>query len=150
MRAETRSAAMAMLLAVLALPAQADGPEDWLEEHPIGEPLDPQELRMLDSGAYSDLPPLADGMRYAVIDGMVVALDPASYELLQVIRDVAAVGSVADLTGSADAQAPDIPPGHYPPPGSCRIWFPDRPPGQQPPPTSCDVEVPPGAFLIEG
>ena len=26
----------------------------------------------------------------------------------------------------------DIPYGHYPPPGECRVWYPDRPPGQQP------------------
>lgn len=30
-----------------------------------------------------------------------------------------------------------IPPGHLPPPGSCRVWYGDRPPGHQPPPTSC-------------
>lgn len=47
----------------------------------------------------------------------------------------------------------NIPPGHMPPPGACRIWFPDRPPGQQPPPGDCyDLErrVPPGAVLIRG
>lgn len=31
----------------------------------------------------------------------------------------------------------DIPPGHYPPPGECRLWLPDRPPGHQPPPMRC-------------
>lgn len=41
----------------------------------------------------------------------------------------------------------DIPPGHYPPPGECRIWFPDRPAGQQPPPQRCD-RIPPGAWAI--
>ena len=44
-----------------------------------------------------------------------------------------------------------IPPGHYPPPGECRIWFPGRPPGHQPPPMKCDrarAEVPPGAWII--
>jgi hypothetical protein len=30
-----------------------------------------------------------------------------------------------------------IPPGHLPPPGSCRVWYDGRPPGQQPPPVSC-------------
>lgn len=40
-----------------------------------------------------------------------------------------------------------IPPGHYPPPGECRIWYPDRPPGHQPPPGNCR-NVPPGAWLI--
>jgi len=46
----------------------------------------------------------------------------------------------------------DIPKGHYPPPGECRIWYPDRPAGQQPPPGDCGRlirRVPPGAWLIE-
>jgi hypothetical protein len=45
----------------------------------------------------------------------------------------------------------DIPPGHYPPPGECRIWYPDRPPGDQPPPGNCHqlgTQVPLGAWLI--
>lgn len=47
----------------------------------------------------------------------------------------------------------EIPAGHLPPPGECRIWFPDRPHGQQPPLGKChDLErrVPPGAFLVHG
>ena len=40
-----------------------------------------------------------------------------------------------------------IPPGHYPPPGECRIWYPDRPPGRQPPPGRCSP-VPPGAWVL--
>ena len=45
----------------------------------------------------------------------------------------------------------NIPKGHYPPPGECRIWYPNRPPGHQPPPMRCDrarAEVPPGAWVI--
>lgn len=30
-----------------------------------------------------------------------------------------------------------IPPGHQPPPGSCRVWYGDRPAGHQPPPGDC-------------
>lgn len=41
----------------------------------------------------------------------------------------------------------NIPPGHYPPPGQCRVWYPDRPPGHQPPPGNCGPP-PPGAWLI--
>lgn len=47
----------------------------------------------------------------------------------------------------------DIPPGHMPPPGKCRVWYPDRPPGQQPPPGECNElrhRVPPSAALIRG
>jgi len=46
-----------------------------------------------------------------------------------------------------------VPPGHMPPPVSCRVWYPDRPPGQQPPPGRCDIlhhHVPPGAYLVYG
>ncbi len=49
--------------------------------------------------------------------------------------------------------AAQIPPGHLPPPGKCRIWFPDRPAGHQPPPGPCrtlEYNVPPGARLIYG
>ncbi|WP_434131741.1 hypothetical protein [Methylocaldum sp. GT1BB] len=45
----------------------------------------------------------------------------------------------------------DIPPGHYPPPGECRVWYPGRPAGHQPPPGQCHrlrAKVPPGAWLI--
>ena len=47
----------------------------------------------------------------------------------------------------------NIPKGHYPPPGKCRVWYPDRPPGQQPPPGECAelrYRVPPGAVLVQG
>ena len=49
--------------------------------------------------------------------------------------------------------APEIPPGHMPPPGECRIWYRDLPPGQQPPPGKCDElkhRVPPNAILVRG
>ncbi|MCH8138223.1 MAG: glycine zipper 2TM domain-containing protein [Proteobacteria bacterium] len=49
--------------------------------------------------------------------------------------------------------AAQIPPGHFPPPGECRIWFSDRPAGHQPPPGPCGTlryNVPPGARLIYG
>ena len=44
-----------------------------------------------------------------------------------------------------------IPPGHLPPPGSCRIWLPGTPPGKQSPPGDCGrlaADVPPGAWLL--
>lgn len=35
----------------------------------------------------------------------------------------------------------DIPLGHLPPPGECKLWYPKRPSGQQPPPASCDMLI---------
>jgi predicted small lipoprotein YifL len=46
-----------------------------------------------------------------------------------------------------------VPPGHYPKPGECRLWFPGRPPGQQPRATACASlrgNVPAGAFVLYG
>ncbi|WP_415768302.1 tetratricopeptide repeat protein [Pseudomonas sp. LB3P38] len=47
----------------------------------------------------------------------------------------------------------EIPRGHWPPPGKCRIWFPDRPPGHQPKPGKCKklrYRVPSGAYMVRG
>jgi hypothetical protein len=55
--------------------------------------------------------------------------------------------------GVYESASPEIPPGHMPPPGKCRLWFPGKPPGQQPPPGDCcelEKQVPPGAWLIRG
>ena len=44
-----------------------------------------------------------------------------------------------------------VPPGHYPPPGECRLWYAGRPPGHQPPPVRCERlkgSVPRGAFVL--
>lgn len=43
----------------------------------------------------------------------------------------------------------DIPKGHYPAPGKCRVWYPGRSPGKQPSPVKCGrASAPPGAWLI--
>ncbi len=47
----------------------------------------------------------------------------------------------------------DIPPGHRPPPGLCRIWIEGVPPGRQPAPTRCEDAVrrrPSNARVIYG
>jgi hypothetical protein len=44
-----------------------------------------------------------------------------------------------------------VPPGHYPPPGMCRVWLPGTPPGHQPAPQLCSEassSVPLGAWLV--
>lgn len=44
-----------------------------------------------------------------------------------------------------------VPPGHYPPPGMCRVWYQGTPPGHQPKPTRCGAlvgRVPAGAFIL--
>jgi hypothetical protein len=45
----------------------------------------------------------------------------------------------------------NIPQGHLPPPGQCKIWYPGKPPGQQGPPMSCDAafrQAPGDAWVI--
>lgn len=50
-----------------------------------------------------------------------------------------AVGLQATVNGRLWAVIkPDIPDGHRPPPGECRIWDPDLPAGQQSPPGVCE------------
>ncbi|MFC5269542.1 hypothetical protein [Adhaeribacter terreus] len=47
-----------------------------------------------------------------------------------------------------------VPPGHYPPAGTYRIWYPGRPPGQQPAPVAYgyppNAPITDGAFIIHG
>lgn len=60
-------------------------------------------------------------------------------------------GKHAEQQRSTEHNPLRIPPGHLPPPGSCRIWFPGTPPGKQPPPGDCATlahEVPRGAWLL--
>ncbi len=45
----------------------------------------------------------------------------------------------------------DVPRGHLPPAGACRVWIPTEPPGHQPSPRSCNgiVDVAPaGAWIL--
>ena len=47
-----------------------------------------------------------------------------------------------------------VPPGHYPPAGTYRIWYPGRPPGHQPAPVAYgyppNAPITDGAFIIHG
>ncbi len=75
-------------------PGQADKgvtTQEWLTRHRIGDRADPADIRWIDDVTRLGLPPLPDGHRYAVIDGMLVALDSDSYEILQLVRAAAAV-----------------------------------------------------------
>jgi hypothetical protein len=162
---------MVFALATQAQDLELEREVEWLGRRPIGEPVDPGEVEVLDEAAQAALPVPAPGSRCAEIDGVIVELDPESYELLQLVRRSAGVAEAPESAlevnadnhedrdrgneergrdDGEDARAQGIPRGHLPPPGSCRVRHPDRPPGQQPPPTSCDVDVPVGAFLVRG
>jgi hypothetical protein len=64
------------------------------------------------------------------------------------------VGVTTAASAQARERGPDnVPPGHRPPPGMCRIWIDGVPPGQQPEPTDCATAVrerPAGARVIFG
>jgi hypothetical protein len=72
---------------------------------------------------------------------------------LLVVRVPASRPSAGIDVRVGDGSAVHIPPGHYPPPGQCRIWRPGVPPGQQEAPGDCDDlerRVPPNAVLVIG
>jgi hypothetical protein len=87
----------------------------------------------------------------AQVDWLRLERDACGTDHLCIARAYAArIGQLHGSRVQGDERESDaaIPPGHYPPPGTCRVWHLDRPPSQQPPPTSRDVRVPPGAMLI--
>jgi len=55
---------------------------------------------------------------------------------LVVIALIAAPLAAKDR-GRQGKKGQGIPPGHLPPPGTCRVWYDGRPPGHQPAPTGC-------------
>ena len=64
-----------------------------------------------------------------------------------------AAAGTADAQGRGKSKSKDVPPGHMPPAGMCRIWLDGVPPGRQPAPTSCaDAErrAPRNARVIYG
>ena len=73
-------------------------------------------------------------------------------------RFIVAVSLLLGIALPASAQSRDrgpdqVPPGHRPPPGMCRIWIDGVPPGQQPEPTDCATAVrerPAGGRVIFG
>ena len=89
-----------------------------------------------------------------VLTLVFLAFGCASYGKVVLEDDSGSVSVEVDkrpLNGHYDGTRYEIPPGHMPPPGSCRIWYPGKPPGQQPPPGNCQElrrQVPPGAMLI--
>jgi uncharacterized protein len=89
----------------------------------------------------------------AQVDWLRLERDACGTDHLCIAQAYAArIGQLHGSRVDSDERESDtaIPPGHYPPPGTCRVWHLDRPPGQQPPPTSCNVRVPAGAVLIRG
>lgn len=59
----------------------------------------------------------------------------------------------APLAAQGGGTPAEIPPGHMPPPGMCRIWIDGVPAGRQPAPTDCATAIrrrPPNARVIFG
>ena len=50
---------------------------------------------------------------------------------------LALIADPAGAQGRGRRGGREVPPGHLPPSGQCRVWYDGRPPGQQPRPTDC-------------
>ena len=76
--------------------------------------------------------------------------------LMRLVLSLALVGSVlaaAPLAAQERPRPENVPEGHKPPPGMCRIWLPNVPPGKQAAPTDCATAVrnrPANATVIFG
>ena len=76
----------------------------------------------------------------AVAGSAAPAIAGAQWEILRRAEERVGTrnGDVYDRESDRDRRTSSrIPPGHMPPPGSCRIWVDGTPPGHQPPPTDC-------------
>lgn len=85
------------------------------------------------------------GCSKRTVGGIPVPADPDGKVVI--VDDEGARSRGGEIRG----RAVRVPPGHYPPPGECRIWYAGRPPGHQPPAGRCDRfvgRVPVGAFLL--
>ena len=52
------------------------------------------------------------------------------------------IGIAVPASAQSRERGPDqVPPGHRPPPGMCRIWIDGVPPGRQPEPTDCPTAI---------
>jgi hypothetical protein len=54
-----------------------------------------------------------------------------------VVRTLPPGERVVVANGDVESRSLKIPPGHYPKPGECRLWYANRPPGHQPRSGSC-------------
>lgn len=142
----------------LSVPGQADEAPGYAQGYEdarrdaltAGQRLPSDAYRLLGEERYRDEfgRRLEERLGYAEADdGTRLLIDLTTGIIADVLQEAHREDGADNRRG---ASRPDIPPGHYPPPRECRVWFPDRPPAHQPPPGSCNVEVPRGAFLIEG
>lgn len=137
-----------------------------------GEVICVKLLPRRDAGAGSSLPAgrkVTYGRVYTAFSTRIANMNHSSFAArvrlafapaCLLLAGCAATGSVVVEPGppiivmpGAQQHRVDIPKGHYPPPGSCRIWIPGVPPGQQSPPGNCAQlrhRVPPGGVLVQG
>jgi hypothetical protein len=77
----------------------------------------------------------------------------AKHSTLVALFALALVAPLSAQGRDRDKGPDDVPAGHRPPPGMCRVWVDGVPPGQQPAPTDCRTAIrnrPPNGRVIFG
>lgn len=74
-------------------------------------------------------------------------------DTVRIVRtDTVRIAGTTTDRGAGKQRTLQVPPGHYPPEGLCRVWIQGVPPGRQRDPAPCDklVDIPAGAFILFG
>jgi hypothetical protein len=93
--------------------------------------------------------------RSSLLCGAIAALCACTSSQRTEPETVPAPASVRTSDANADNRSTaarlGIPPGHLPPPGSCRVWIPGKPPGHQAKAGPCEAvsrSAPAGSWIV--
>ena len=99
--------------------------------------------------------PMPQRLRLSLLWAAIAALSACSSSQRAEPETQPAPASARASEGTGDTRSTaarlGIPPGHLPPPGSCRVWIPGKPPGHQAKAGPCESvsrSAPPGSWVV--